>query len=1334
MHRVSRKHNWKARQRVETTIDPSEEKKLKVEIGGLRLQGYDDCNLLVLPSKKRKTKVTVQGGPVQKLLSKKQRKHLEKILDQKRKKLKRAELLESLKDHQASPQEMSLFTSTSQMQTRVHNKRSLLPTEPTGTQDNVSAVGVGRGKRRRKGKPSVEAPPEDDTSSSESSDDDEDMSDGDIDVSQEKMEISGEDSGQAGDVIEESNRTSQRGDLQEQSGEKKPDKEGGVKDVSPPEKQAEKKPNREGASKKAAVYISLERLPDIQEQRLRLPILSEEQIIMEAVRENPVVIVCGETGSGKTTQVPQFLYEAGYAQSAMIAVTEPRRVAAISMSQRVAMEMNLSSRLVSYQIRYEGNVTEDTRIKFLTDGVLLKEVQKDFLLTKYSVVIIDEAHERSVYTDILIGLLSRIVPLRHQKGNPLKLIIMSATLRLRDFTENTQLFKVTPPIVKVESRQHPVTIHFNRRTPSDYLAEALRKVCKIHRQLPEGGILVFVTGQQEVHSMCCKLRALFPRPKSTGDTIGSKPDDDKEHAETSQLPKISLDNYSVLPLDEEAELQPTEDDIDTWDDTEGDTSLKPSEGQTEQPMYVLPLYSLLAPSGQAQVFKPPPDGCRLCIVATNVAETSLTIPNIKYVVDTGKVKTKFYDKVTGVSTFRVTNTSQASANQRAGRAGRTGPGHCYRLYSSAVFNDDFVEFAVPEIMRRPVDDLILQMKDMGIDKIVNFPFPTAPDNDALQAAEKLLLLLGALDKITPAKTAKRTKKVKYSTQITPLGRTIACFPVSPRYGKMLSLAHQHSLLPYVVALVAALSVQELFVEVNRPAEGEDEKEDQKQRRLGLARQKLTWAGSGNSQLLGDLMVLLKAVGACEYVGCTPAFCEKYNIRHKAVLEIRKLRTHLTNSVNTVISDVNLAVDPHMAPPSEQQAKCLRQIVLAGFGDHVARKLDNPPSEGDPKMLKHAYQALTLEDPVYIHPGSVLYKQKPQYVVYQYIDETSHMYMKGVSVAEPDWLPLFVPSFCSFSKPLDKPPPCYSDKGHIICHMTSTFGPHFWDMPPVELEYPAGLDRYKWFAKCLLEGTVFTKLLKFVPVLLSAPVTMVKPWANLQPRTVSLLKALVVEEIDSKQRLTQTWRDQPSYLLDEYCEWIPEAKHKQLKTVWPPCVDSNTGLFDRQSGVLPPSHRAPNHRAPNHHASNHRAPNHWATAPQATGPLATVPQATRPQTTVPQATGPKPPHPSHRVPGYKPPGPKPQCLKLPGPKLPRPKPPGPKLPRPKPPCPKPLGHKPPGHKPPGHKTPGPKRPHPKPPGPKPPGSKLPRPKPPDPKPPRHKPPGPTSCGSKTTLLL
>ena len=491
----------------------------------------------------------------------------------------------------------------------------------------------------------------------------------------------------------------------------------------------------------------------------------------------------------------------------MIGITEPRRVAAISMCKRVNDEMNFKEEdsIVSYQIRYEGNYSPNTKLKFMTDGVLLKEVQTDFMLTKYSAIIIDEAHERSVYTDILIGLLSRIVPLRNKRGNPLKLIIMSATLRVEDFTDNSRLFKIKPPVIKVDSRQFPVSIHFNKNTFSDYLAEAYRKVCKIHRRLPEGGILVFVTGQQEVNVLCNKLRKTFPKyDKSTNNLKEensnqefNKDDNDNNDSKSKRIkksrkkndngekksetkvelnsaPKVNLDSYSTLPLDEEVDLFESnnnpnhdeeenldelydlnnedynEEEIDDESDEDEDDPLNqqkvPSQkSSAEKPLYVLPLYSLLPSEKQIKVFDKVPDDARLCVVATNIAETSLTIPNIKYVVDCGKIKMKFYDKVTGVSTFRVCWTSKASADQRSGRAGRTSPGHCYRLYSSAVFNDEFPKFSEPEIVRKPVEDLILQMKDLGIDRIINFPYPTPPDETSVKVAENLLIQLGALE-------------------------------------------------------------------------------------------------------------------------------------------------------------------------------------------------------------------------------------------------------------------------------------------------------------------------------------------------------------------------------------------------------------------------------------------------------------------------------------------------------------------------------------------------------------------------------------------------------------
>ncbi|XP_062942073.1 probable ATP-dependent RNA helicase DHX37 isoform X2 [Cynocephalus volans] len=921
---------------------------------------------------------------------------------------------------------------------------------------------------------------------------------------------------------------------------------------------------------KPAIFIPLNRSPEMQEERLKLPILSEEQAIMEAVAEHPIVIVCGETGSGKTTQVPQFLYEAGYSRDdSIIGITEPRRVAAMAMSQRVAKEMNLSQRAVSYQIRYEGNVTEETRIKFMTDGVLLKEIQKDFLLLKYKVVIIDEAHERSVYTDILIGLLSRIVSLRAKRHLPLKLLIMSATLRVEDFTQNQRLFAKPPPVIKVESRQFPVTVHFNKRTPmEDYSGECFRKVCKIHRMLPAGGILVFLTGQAEVHALCRRLKKAFParRPwlQGTEDQRDSVEEMRKfkksraraKKARAATLPQINLDNYSVLPAgegdeDREAEMDDEEEapgsdlDLDLGDDG-ADTG---EELDASLPLHVLPLYSLLAPEKQAQVFKPPPEGTRLCVVATNVAETSLTIPGIKYVVDCGKVKKRYYDRVTGVSSFRVTWISQASADQRAGRAGRTEPGHCYRLYSSAVFGD-FEQFPPPEITRRPVEDLILQMKALSIEKVINFPFPTPPSMEALIAAEELLIALGALQAPQKAERMQQLQRSRLSCPITMLGRTMAAFPVAPRYAKMLVLSQQYGCLPYAITIVAAMTVRELFEELDRPAASDEELTKLKGRRVRVAQMKRTWAGQGASLKLGDVMVLLGAVGACEYAGCTPQFCEANGLRYKAMLEIRRLRGQLTTAVNTVCPEARLFVDPKMQPPSESQVTYLRQMVTAGLGDHLARRVQSEELLDD--KWRNAYKTPLLDDPVFIHPSSVLFKELPEFVVYQEIVETTKMYMKGVSTVEIQWIPVLLPSYCQFDKPLEEPAPAYCSKsGRVLCHRTSVFYRVGWPLPAVQVDFPEGIDCYKHFARFLLEGQVFRKLASYQGCLLSNPSTMLKTWARLQPRTESLLRALVAERADCHDALLAAWKKNPKYLLAEYCEWLPQAMHADVEKAWPP---------------------------------------------------------------------------------------------------------------------------------------------------------------------------------------
>ncbi|XP_066466100.1 probable ATP-dependent RNA helicase DHX37 [Tiliqua scincoides] len=1103
------------------------------------LKGVDKSNALVLPSRKTKAlKARPEKRPLKKPLSKKQKKVLQKILEQKEKKGKRAELLRQLSEVQAPEAEMKLLYATSKLGTgkRMYQDKRVIEEASIPCPENILSVG---GINRKRVRLELEAKETTESSSEEEEEEEKDEKE----KPEEKVET--------------------------ETPEVPVRQPASVTVVPPSAPKQASKPTSE-----PAIFIPVDRLPEIQEARLKLPILAEEQVIMEAISENLVVIVCGETGSGKTTQVPQFLYEAGYAScGGIIGITEPRRVAAVSMSQRVAKEMNLSHRVVSYQIRYEGNVTDDTKIKFMTDGVLLKEIQKDFLLSKYRVVILDEAHERSVYTDILIGLLSRIVPLRAKKGQPLKLVIMSATLRVEDFTANQKLFSIPPPVIQVDARQFPVAVHFNKRTPlDDYSGECFRKVCKIHRMLPSGGILVFLTGQAEVHSLCRRLRRAFPFRRNAPQGGELKEDSVEEirkfkkskQKKNTTLPKIDLDNYSIMPLDEGDEDRDAAADEDGDNDEDADVAgsdldLDLGEGgldgdekpDSSLPLYVLPLYSLLAPEKQAKVFRPPPLGARLCVIATNVAETSLTIPGIKYVVDCGKVKRRFYDKVTGVSSFRVTWTSQASANQRAGRAGRTEPGHCYRLYSSAVFSD-LEKFTAPEITRRPVEDLILQMKALNIEKVVNFPFPTPPPTDALVAAEELLIALGALQDPPKSGRLKKLQEAKLSCPISPLGATMASFPVAPRYAKMLALSKQHDCLPYIITLVSALTVRELFEEFERPAVSEEEQEKLKGKRARVAQMRRIWAGQGPSQKLGDLMVMLGAVGACEYAGCTPQFCEANGLRYKAMVEVRRLRGQLTTAVNSVCTDAGLFVDPKMKPPTETQVTYLRQIVLAGLGDHVARRVQ--AEELLDEKWKNGYKTPLLDDPVYIHPSSVLFKQLPEFVVYQEIVETTKMYMKGVSAIEPEWIPLLLPPYCHYEKPLEEPPPSYCpETGTVRCHRSSTFYRVGWQLPAVEVDYPEGIECYKYFAKFFLEGRVVKKLSSYSQCLLSSPVTMLKTWSKLQPRTESLLKALVSENAANREALLAAWKRNPKYLLVEYCQWLPEVTHAEIAKIWPPVM-------------------------------------------------------------------------------------------------------------------------------------------------------------------------------------
>ncbi|KAB8237746.1 ATP-dependent RNA helicase ECM16 [Aspergillus alliaceus] len=769
-----------------------------------------------------------------------------------------------------------------------------------------------------------------------------------------------------------------------------------------------------------AFHVQVDRSEDIQNTRLGLPVVGEEQKIMEAVYNNSSVVIWGATGSGKTTQLPQFLFEAGFGNPGspnpgMIAVTQPRRVAAVSMAKRVGDELGQFSDQVSYQIRFESTVSKKTAIKFMTDGILIREIAEDFSLSKYSIIVIDEAHERSVNTDILIGMVSRIVDLRKAMSEedpsvkPLKLVVMSATLRISDFTQNPNLFRQgPPPLVQAEGRQYPVTVHFSRRTRRDFVEEAFRKVSRGHRKLPPGGMLVFLTGQNEIRQLSKRLKQAFRPTQRGGETMAKvqiSANDAPLEAEDLDIGDADLSNVGNEDEDDsDLEITGLDNDDDYDDDGfnlgEGEEAM----GSSTR-VHVLPLYSQLPTKEQLRVFEPPPEGSRLIILATNVAETSLTIPGIRYVFDCGRAKEKQYDLDTGVQKFQVNWISKASANQRAGRAGRTGPGHCYRLYSSAVFENEFAQYTEPEILRTPIEGVVLQMKSMGLHNVINFPFPTPPSRQGLVKAEKLLKNLGALSS---------------DGKVTQIGHRLSTYPLSPRFGKMLYIGHQHGCMPYVIALVAALAVGDLFVPQNQidptpKGDGKgnnevytnsDRLEDtaREQRLKDYSRAHRLWSKHDDTS---DALKYLSAICAYGYASDGESFCEKMFLRGKGFKEATLLRSQLTDIVRANNPGVIGAYQSRLSEPSEKQIKALKQIVTAGFIDNVAIRADLSPVP--PEMHRTPKRAidvpyLTLfksreglateldEMAVYVHPSSILAslspKEMPQYIIYSHLQQAS----------------------------------------------------------------------------------------------------------------------------------------------------------------------------------------------------------------------------------------------------------------------------------------------------------------------------------------------------------
>ncbi|KAG7593773.1 Helicase-associated domain [Arabidopsis thaliana x Arabidopsis arenosa] len=1002
-----------------------------------------------------------------------------------------------------------------------------------------------------------------------------------------------------------------------------------------------------------AFVVHVSRPAEVEETRKDLPIVMMEQEIMEAINRHPAVIISGQTGCGKTTQVPQFLYEAGFgskqfsSRSGIIGITQPRRVAVLATAKRVAFELGVRlGKEVGFQVRYDKKIGENSSIKFMTDGILLREIQNDFLLRRYSVIILDEAHERSLNTDILIGMLTRVIKIRQeyyeeqqkslQSGGtvtsecqitPLKLILMSATLRVEDFVSGKRLFPNIPPLIEVPTRQYPVTIHFSRKTEIvDYIGQAYKKVMSIHKKLPQGGILVFVTGQREVDHLCEKLRKsskeLVVQAAKRDAYVKKRCDDGsfggvdmKEIAEAfddgSENQNYRFSSHGEDPSEigdgnydddfEEEDMYESDEDRD-WEtvdddfassfveegkldalraafnglaDKNGSVSAEPAktiaaENQAEQvkntfspgKLRVLPLYAMLSPAAQLRVFEEFEKEERLVVVATNVAETSLTIPGIKYVVDTGRVKVKNYDSKTGMESYEVDWISQASASQRAGRAGRTGPGHCYRLYSSAVFSNIFEESSPPEITKVPVDGVVLLMKSMNIPKVENFPFPTPPEPSAIREAERCLKALEALDS---------------NGRLTPLGKAMSHYPMSPRHSRMLlsviqmlkearNYSRANLVLGYAVAAVAALSLPNPLImefEGEKKNESKDAdktvKQEDKQRRKDR-KEKIKAARDRFSNPSSDALTVAYALHSFEVSENGMGFCEANGLHLKTMDEMSKLKDQLLRLVfscckpsetddgfswtHGTIQDVEKSwrittSSSSKYPLLQNEEELLGEAICAGWADRVARK-----------TRATEYQACAVQEPVFLHRWSSLINTAPELLVYSELLLTNRPYMHGATRVKPEWLVKHAKSLCVFSAPLKDPKPYYSsEEDRALCWVVPSFGPHNWELPAHSVAITEDRDRAAAFGCALLQGEVLPCLKSVRTLLAGKPETLLEREAWGLERVGGLVMVLTEKKIDSLESLRKSWEQNPKVLYSEIEVWFQKKFRHRVKDLW-----------------------------------------------------------------------------------------------------------------------------------------------------------------------------------------
>ncbi|CDO71497.1 hypothetical protein BN946_scf184909.g91 [Trametes cinnabarina] len=627
------------------------------------------------------------------------------------------------------------------------------------------------------------------------------------------------------------------------------------------------------------------RAKTIEETRKSLPIYQYRDQLLDAIKEHQVLIVVAETGSGKTTQLPQYLHEAGYTANGMkVGCTQPRRVAAMSVAARVAEEMGTKVGYeVGYSIRFEDCTSDKTVLKYMTDGMLLREFLTEPDLAGYSALIIDEAHERTLSTDILFALVKDIARFRPE----LRLLISSATMDAEKFSE----YFDNAPVFYVPGRRYPVDIHYTPQPEANYLHAAITTVFQIHTTQPKGDILVFLTGQDEIEAAQENLQ-------ETARALGNK----------------------------------------------------------IKELIICPIYANLPSEMQAKIFEPTPEGARKVVLATNIAETSITIDGVVFVIDPGFVKQNSYNPRTGMSSLVVVPCSRASANQRAGRAGRVGPGKAFRLYTKWAYANELEENTVPEIQRTNLGMVVLLLKSLGINDLIGFEFMDPPPGETLMRALELLYALGALND---------------RGELTKLGRRMAEFPVDPMLSKAIIASEQYHCTDEVLTIISML--QESGSLFYRPKD--------KKLHADQARQNFVRAG-------GDHFTLLNVWEQWAETNYSQQFCYEQFLQFKSLSRARDIRDQLAG----LCERVEIVVESN---PNTNDITPIQKAITAGYFYNTAAL----QRSGD------SYRTMKTNQTVYIHPSSSLFNHTPpvKAVLYYELVMTSKSYMRQVMEIKPQWL-------------------------------------------------------------------------------------------------------------------------------------------------------------------------------------------------------------------------------------------------------------------------------------------------------------------------------------------